>query len=76
MRKIKRTSLVVAILFLLGAGALQISAKPHKPGPCPSGSGCGCPLYYDPVTCDGGCRYTNSCIARCAGATGCVSNPN
>ena len=43
----------------------------RAPTGCTRFSTCGCPTFYDPVTCSDGHTYPNQCVATCAGATGC-----
>lgn len=68
---------VLCLCAVVGAGASQLMAgKPGGGGGgtgCPSGRFCVCAAIYCPVVCNGGCRYSNPCIADCAGATGCVA---
>lgn len=70
---------VIALCVVFAAGGTQLFAQ--KPGGgggggggtgCPSGRFCVCAQIYCPVTCAGGCRYPNPCIADCAGATNCT----
>ena len=73
--RIARISLVLAMCTVIAAGGSRLFAgKPGGGGGtgCPSGRFCLCAQIYCPVTCNGGCRYSNPCIADCAGATGCV----
>ena len=73
-----RLCTVLALCLVFAAGGTQLLAK--KPGgggggggtACPSSRFCVCAQIYCPVTCDGGCRYSNPCIADCAGATNCT----
>lgn len=37
---------------------------------------CICPDVYAPVTCSNGRTYSNSCVASCNHATGCVPSGN
>ena len=55
----------LAMTFALGLTALFSPAEAvfHR---------CICPDVYAPVTCSNGHTYSNSCVASCAGATGCV----
>jgi len=73
MRTFLRTALV---LGLIGAGVMGAAAWAKKP---PTGGGStGCPRdvqcldVWQPVICDGGAIYSNSCYAYRACATGCV----
>ena len=73
MKKTRVVALLLTTLLVLAAGVAQVAAKPPRPGGCPTPRiGCFCPDYYAPVTCDGGCTYSNSCFAGCAGATNCA----
>ena len=65
--------LVASALFVLSAGANLLLAGKGGGSGCPSSTGCGCTTAYAPVLCAHNCRYTNSCHARCAGATNCKS---
>jgi len=71
-----RLCLAIALFAVFAAGGSQLLAK--KPGPppppsgCPRGTFCLCADIYCPVTCTGGCKYVNPCVADCAGATGCT----
>ena len=75
--RILRLGAALALCAVVAAGGSQLLAK--RPGGgggggtgCPSGRFCVCAAIYCPVTCDGGCRYSNPCIADCAGATNCT----
>ena len=71
--RIIRILILVVVVAALAAGASQILAGKPGGGGCPKPrANCFCPEVYDPVTCDGGCTYSNSCFAGCAGATNCV----
>lgn len=73
MKKVRVVALLVATLMVLAAGVAQVAAKPPGGGGCPTPRlGCFCAEIYAPVTCDGGCTYSNACFASCAGATHCV----
>lgn len=64
MKKVK----ILALTAVLAATAFGVSeAKPK----CPN-SGMFCPTYYDPVICDNGQVYSNSCFASVACAKNCV----
>ena len=69
---------VVAVLSLAAVfGSSQLFAgKPGGGGGggCPRSNFCLCAAFYCPVTCAGGCKYSNPCLADCAGATACVQD--
>src|SRR5262245_27828168 len=78
LRRMLRLGLALIALTAIVGGASQVLAG--KPG---GGGGGGCPQprvgcfcydLYAPVTCDGGCTYTNQCFADCAGAQHCVGS--
>lgn len=66
-----------AVLFVLSAVAFSaflvssMALAKGKPGPLDCPRDIQCPDVYDPVTCDGGVVYPNSCYAYAACATGC-----
>lgn len=64
-----------SLAALLGSTAL-FAGKPGGGGGsgCPRSNFCVCADIYCPVTCSGGCKYSNPCVASCAGATGCVQD--
>ena len=76
--RVQRLGLAIALSMVFAAGGTQLLAKKPPPPPpppptgCPSGRFCVCADIYCPVTCDGGCRYSNPCVADCAGATNCT----
>jgi len=63
---------------IVASGSQLFAGKPGGGGGggtgCPTGKGCICAQIYCPVTCNGGCHYSNLCAAQCAGATGCVED--
>lgn len=70
-----RFGLCTGFALVAALGSTQLFAgKPGGGGGggCPRGTFCLCAAIYCPVTCAGGCHYSNPCIADCAGATGCV----
>jgi hypothetical protein len=68
-------SLVIVLVAIACCTGLVLAAKPGGGGGCPQPRpNCVCPAIYDPVICDGGCSYSNSCRANCAGARNCVSS--
>ena len=72
--RLARFCIALALCAIVAGGATELLAgKPGGGGGsgCPTGN-CICTMEYCPVTCNGGCRYSNSCFASCAGATGCV----
>lgn len=73
---IVRFSMCLALCAIAATGMSQLFAgKPGGGGGnCPSGRFCLCASYYCPVTCQNGCKYSNPCIANCAGATNCVQD--
>jgi hypothetical protein len=58
--------LAVAVALSTAAAFSVAEAKPK----CPEGIFC--PTYYDPVICDNGQVYSNSCFASAACARNCV----
>jgi hypothetical protein len=67
MNRIKLVSkIALAAVLTVGAFGSTIEAKPK----CPTGILC--PTYYDPVICDNGQVYSNSCFASAACAKNCV----
>lgn len=73
-RRSLMVSVVLVVVVALGIGATELFAgKPPGGGTCPKAKpGCICPDIYAPVVCDNNCRYSNICVARCAGATNCI----
>ncbi len=74
--RLLRVCFAISLCAVFAAAGTQLLAKKPPPPPpptgCPSGRFCLCADFYCPVTCDGGCRYSNPCIADCAGATNCT----
>ncbi|HET9300965.1 MAG TPA: hypothetical protein VFO11_13535 [Candidatus Polarisedimenticolaceae bacterium] len=76
--RLVRVCFAVSLCAIFAAAGAQLAAKPPGGGGgggstgCPSGRFCVCAQIYCPVTCAGGCRYVNPCVADCAGATGCT----
>ncbi|HEX9943057.1 MAG TPA: hypothetical protein VGG03_13645 [Thermoanaerobaculia bacterium] len=67
----RMTKLVLASLLCTGAlGVATPSMANH--GGCHKVKNPICPAVFDPVTCDNGKTYTNSCFAQADCATGCV----
>lgn len=68
----KRMKMLVmaSVLFTtaLAATVPSMAAPGCKKNPNPI-----CPAIFDPVTCDNGKTYSNSCFAQADCATGCVS---
>ena len=64
-----RLVIVLAAFVVLALGVYQVSTDSALASNCPGSTGCGCSLAYAPVVCKGNCKYTNMCIARCAGFT-------
>ncbi len=50
---------------------VEAKGKPGGGGKCPRNIAC--PMVWDPVICDDGNVYSNSCVAYAACATGCES---
>ncbi len=61
----------ITLAFALSAGALSMAATSEAKPKCPR-EGIFCPTVYDPVICNDGNVYSNSCFAYVACATGCV----
>ncbi len=63
--------------FSAFAAVVVIGTKVEAKGKPGGDDGCPrlifCPLVYDPVICDDGNTYSNSCFAYAACATGCES---
>jgi len=73
LRRMVRLGLVVMALAAIAGGTGQVLAGKPGGGGCPKPRiGCVCYELYAPVTCDGGCTYSNQCFADCAGAQHCV----
>jgi hypothetical protein len=77
--RVLRVCLAISLCAVFAAAGTQLFAgKPGGGGGgggstgCPSARFCVCAAFYCPVTCAGGCRYSNPCLADCAGATGCT----
>ena len=72
-RRFLMVSILLLVVVAVAGGATQLLAgRPGGPN-CPRpGPHCVCPDIYAPVVCDNDCRYSNICVARCAGATGCI----
>jgi len=71
-----RKSIAITLVILLAVAALVAGGVAMAKRPSPGGGGCPwgdiqCPDVYDPVTCDNGVTYSNSCYAFAACATGC-----
>lgn len=73
-RRILMLSIVLLVAVALVGGATELFAgKPSGSTNCPRAKpNCVCPDIYAPVVCDNNCRYSNICVARCAGATNCI----
>ncbi len=74
MRKAFAALVVGLALFaaISGTFALMVTAS----SPVEAARPCGpCPLYCQPVVCDNGHTYCNTCFARCASAKNCVPGP-
>ena len=66
---------VIVLVAIACCTGLVLAAKPGGGGGCPQPRpNCICAAIYDPVICDGGCTYSNPCVANCAGARNCVSS--
>ena len=71
MKVWKVTTKVVLISAVVAAGVLAGNAYAAKPGDCPH-AGIDCPMIWDPVICNDGVVYSNSCVAKQNCAKGCV----
>ncbi len=70
MKKIK----MLALASVLCAGALAVpTPSMANHGGCHKDPHAICPAIFDPVVCDNGKTYSNSCFAAADCATGCVS---
>lgn len=66
-----KTIFVILIIAAVLAGGLALADKPNKPSkPC-KWRNLMCADVWDPVICNDGEIYSNSCYARRACATGC-----
>lgn len=73
MKTAWKTCLVLLVVAAIVGGATEILAGKPPVNNCPKPKpGCFCPDLYAPVVCDNGCRYSNICVAKCAGATNCI----
>lgn len=71
MKNVRTLVAVGACLALvLGLFSVLSTVEAKKPGG--GGGPCICPMVYAPVICDNGKVYSNSCVAACRNATGCV----
>ena len=73
MRRIIRVAdltLAVSAVAVVLAGVLSLTT-----GTAEAGSSCHCSPKQEPVLCSNGQIYSNICLARCAGAQGCVTIP-
>ena len=69
--RVVRSFVVVGFAVALSAD-LALANRPVGAGGCPHPRpDCVCIMIYDPVVCDGGCTYSNPCVASCAGARNC-----
>ena len=70
MKRIK----MLALSAVLCAGSLAV-ATPSMAGHggCHKNNNPICPAIFDPVVCDNGKTYSNTCFAAADCATGCVS---
>lgn len=66
MRTLRRIIAAAFCASLLGVVAVGLTATRADAAP-----GCNCPMVWDPVICDNGQVYSNSCVARCHHARGC-----
>jgi len=73
-RRILMVAMVLLVTLAVCAGTIELAAgKPPGGTNCPKPKpNCICPDIYAPVVCDNNCRYSNICVARCAGATNCI----
>jgi hypothetical protein len=69
---VKKLILVSALALI--AGTFSAAVPSQAAGDCPN-SGIVCPAVYDPVICNDGKVYSNSCYARAACARGCQDYP-
>jgi hypothetical protein len=71
MRAVLLVTFVLFAIFYVAQGRVNLPKGGRlrmRPGSCV------CPALYKPVCDENGARYTNSCRARCAGATGELSS--
>lgn len=58
-------------MFLLGAVLAAVTSGASYADRCVPNPDAICPLIFDPVVCQGGETYSNSCFAAAACAKGC-----
>jgi hypothetical protein len=62
-------------LFLLGLALTASMGAVANADPCVPDPNAVCPLIYDPVICNDGVTYSNSCFAAANCAKGCRPAP-
>ena len=67
-QRVRAIGMSAFMLAVIVVGAVGLTASQSKAVV----KRCICPDVYAPVTCSNGLTYGNSCLASCAGATGCV----
>jgi hypothetical protein len=61
----------LALALALSAGALTVAVQSEADPDCKKNHNPICPALYDPVICDNGHVYTNTCFAQADCATNC-----
>ena len=67
-RNVRAIGMSAFMLSVIAVGAVGLTASQSKAVV----RRCICPDNIAPVKCSNGVTYANSCLASCAGATGCV----
>lgn len=66
MRAVVRAVGVLAVVVVIGVGAVALTTPSEAKGRCI------CPKIYAPVECKGGKVFANQCLADCRNARDCV----
>lgn len=68
----KRAAVKLTLGLSLLAGILSVAVPSQAAPGCKKDKNGVCPQIFDPVVCDNGKTYSNSCFAMLDCATGCV----